>query len=120
MSLFLLLFFFFVLSFVVCYVFAFAEPFMMDAQSSTSSRRHDKSIAKKKHELRSFSQTEKEMINTYKYVYTEKKTESPTKTPKKKRMWKIFRQFLKTAEILNISSIKQSFNLHSAEGAQRE
>lgn len=78
----------------VCYVtFVFAESFMMDAQPSTSSRRRNEETLspRKKRKLKSFSQTEKEMImNAYKYVYSEKKTE--------------FECVLKTAEILNIST----------------
>lgn len=73
---------------------------MMDDQPSTSSRRRNEEVLspRKKRKLVSFTQTEKELIlNAYKYVYTEKKTESPTETPKKNEC------VLKTAEILNIS-----------------
>lgn len=84
-----------------CYVFVFVEQFVMDAQApSTSSHKRDEEIVspRKKRKLTSFSQTEKEMImNAYKYVHTEKRTESPTETPKKTEC------VSKTAEILNIS-----------------
>lgn len=64
----------FLLSFVVLLryqTFVFAESFMMDAQPSTSSRRRNEETLspRKKRKLKSFSQTEKEMImNAYKYV----------------------------------------------------
>ncbi|CAH2107204.1 unnamed protein product [Euphydryas editha] len=57
-----------------------------------------KTICQEKDKYISFTESEKNMImNAYKYVYTEKETESPTETTKKNEC------VLKTVEILNIA-----------------